>query len=133
MDDILIDCIRCVEKNLGNHYRENIYQNALYIELNMRGYLVQTEVIVPVFYRNVYVGFERADVVIYDNSGKIVSILELKSQTSKLGTKEINQLRKYLINLNCDSGILVNFYENLQIIKVNKNSQETIKISPQTT
>ena len=126
MDEILIECIRCVEKEISNYYKENIYQNSLYIELNMRGYLVQTEVIVPVFYKNVYVGFERADIVVFDKSGNILKVLELKSQNTRLGPKEINQLRKYLINLKCDSGILVNFYDNLEIIKVNKTSHQKI-------
>jgi GxxExxY protein len=126
MDEILIECIRCVENELSNYYKENIYQNSLYIELNVRGYLVQTEVIVPVFYKNVYVGFERADIVVFDKSGNIIKVLELKSQTSRIGTKEINQLRKYLINLNCESGILVNFYDKLEIIKVTKTSHEKI-------
>ena len=59
----ILECINVVNKELGNHYKENIYQYALYVELNLRGYLVQTEVIVPIFYKGVYVGFERADVV----------------------------------------------------------------------
>ena len=126
MDEILIECIRCVENELSNYYKENIYQNSLYTELNVRGYLVQTEVIVPVFYKNVYVGFERADIVVFDKSGNIIKVLELKSQTSRIGTKEINQLRKYLINLKCESGILVNFYDKIEIIKVTKTSHEKI-------
>ena len=55
MDNIL-ECIHVVEKELGKHYKENIYQYALYIELNLRGYLVQTEVMLPIHYKGVYVG-----------------------------------------------------------------------------
>jgi len=114
----ILECIKTVEKELGNHYRENIYQFALYIELNLNGYLVQTEVMIPIYYKGVYVGFERADIVIYNQEGEIQYILELKSQNSRLASKEITQLRKYLKNTGCEIGILVNFYESLEIIKV---------------
>ena len=122
----IVDCIKNVEYILGNHYKENIYQFALYTELNLRGYMVQTEVIVPVYYKSVYVGFERADLVIYNKDTTIMCILELKSQNSRLGNKEINQLRKYLNNTSTEYGILVNFYESLEMIRVNKISHQKI-------
>ena len=126
LQEDLVDCINKVEKELGNHYKENIYQNALSVELNIRGYLIQTEVIVPIFYNNVYVGFERADIVIYDKQGIIMTILELKSQSARISSKEINQLKKYLKNLKCNTGILVNFYEHLETVKVSAERHEKI-------
>lgn len=122
----IVDCIKNVEHILGNHYKENIYQFALYTELNLRGYMVQTEVIVPVYYKSVYVGFERADLVIYNKDATIMCILELKSQNARLGNKEINQLRKYLNNTSTEYGILVNFYESLEMVRVNKISHQKI-------
>ena len=126
MDNIL-ECIYTVEKELGKHYKENIYQYALYVELNLRGYLVQTEVMLPIHYKGVYVGFERADIVIYDTSGNIACILELKSQNARLGSKEIMQLRKYLKNTGCENGILINFYESLEIVNVDHSFSQKIK------
>tara|TARA_R110002072_G_scaffold135229_1_gene276413 strand:- start:6368 stop:6754 length:387 start_codon:yes stop_codon:yes gene_type:complete len=128
MEEIL-KCIRTVESELGNHYRENIYQFALYVELNLYGYLVQTEVMIPIHYKGVYVGFERADIVIYDKMGNIEYILELKSQSTRLASKEIMQLRKYLKNTGCSNGLLINFYETLEIIKVDQESSQKINCS----
>ena len=122
----ILECIHTVEIELGNHYRENIYQFALYVELNLNGYIVQTEVMIPIYYKGVYVGFERADIVIYNEEGKIQYILELKSQNSRLASKEIMQLRKYLKNTGCEMGMLVNFYESLEIIKVNHELSQKI-------
>lgn len=116
----LIESIKEVEKELGNHYKENLYQNALYTELNKRMYLCQTEVIVPVYYKEVYIGFERADIVLYKENNPYL-IIELKSQNQRLASKEINQLKKYMVNLKCKYGILVNFYESLEIIKVTED------------
>jgi|TARA_B110000208_G_scaffold27660_1_gene36196 GxxExxY protein len=119
------DSIYSVEKELGNYYKENIYQSALAVELQMKGIIIQTEVVVPILYKNVNVGYERADIVVY-NENCIYTIIELKSQNSRISTKEINQLKKYLNNLGCDSGILVNFYDSLEIYLVDKFSHKKI-------
>lgn len=126
--DKILQCIHTVNNELGNHYKENIYQFALYVELNLCGYLVQTEVMIPVYYKGVYIGFERADIVLYDKMGNIEYILELKSQNSRLASKEIMQLRKYLKNTGCKSGLLVNFYETLEIINVGHEFHKKINV-----
>lgn len=123
MEKIFEDVIRFikeVESVLGNHYKENIYQNALYYELNDNSYISQTEVVVPIVYKNFHVGFERADIVIYQN-GIPTFIIELKSQNQRLTHKEIQQIKKYMKNLNCTHGILVNYYETLEIIKISND------------
>ena len=122
----IIKCINTVSSELGNYYKENIYQSALYLELNLCGYISQTEVIVPIIYKGYYLGFERADIVLYDTEGKIINILELKSQNSRVTLKEITQLRKYLKNLNCEEGILVNFYDKLEIYRVKEDSYHKV-------
>ena len=122
----VIDCIKIVSDELGGHYKENIYQSALYLEMNLKGYITQTEVVVPIIYKGYYLGFERADVVVYNQDGKITNIIELKSQNSRITSKEINQLRKYLKNLNCNNGILVNFYEKLEIYEVNQETSRKV-------
>ena len=125
MDDI-VNCIKTVSNELGFHYKENIYQSALYLEMNLKGYITQTEVIAPIIYKGYYLGFERADIVVYNKEGKITNIMELKSQNARITSKEINQLRKYLKNLNCETGILVNFYETLEIYIVTQASSRTV-------
>lgn len=122
----VLECIKTVSDELGGYYKENIYQSALYFELNLRGQITQTEVVVPITYKGYYLGFERADIVLYNSNGKITNILELKSQNSRITSKEINQLRKYLKNLNCNNGILVNFYETLEIYEVNQETSRKV-------
>jgi len=125
MDEI-IKCIKTVSNELGFHYKENIYQSALYFEMNLTGYITQTEVVVPINYKGYYLGFERADVVVYSEEGKITNILELKSQNSRITSKEIIQLRKYLKNLNCETGILVNFFETLEIYIITQETSRKV-------
>jgi len=126
--DKIIECIKTVESLLGNCYKENIYQSALCVELNLNGFIIQSEVIVPIMYKGHNVGYERADIVVYsgDSPGKIICILELKSQNTRLSSKEINQLKKYIFNLHSEVGLLVNFYETMEIIKVHQYSHSKI-------
>lgn len=124
MDEIIKHVLE-VSSNLGNYYKENVYQSALSVELQMNGKIIQTEVVVPIIYKGVNIGFERADIVLYED-GILKYIIELKSQSSRLSSKEINQLRKYLINLNCENGILVNFYDKLEMIHVDKINHRKI-------
>lgn len=125
MIEHIISIIKNVTTVLGNHYKESIYQSALMVDFNNNNYVVQSEVVLPIKYQNVTVGYERADIVIYENFEPSL-VLELKSQNSRLGSKEIGQIRRYMNNLNCEKGILVNFYETLEIVEVGKTSHKKI-------
>ena len=117
MQDI-IKCIKNVNEALGNYYKENVYQAALCVELNLSGILFQSEVVLPIKYKGICIGYERADIVIYSKDGVPDCIIELKSQNTKLSSKEINQLKKYIKNLGCNNGLLVNFFDGIEIFNI---------------
>lgn len=94
---------------LGGGYKENLYQTALSIEYSNTGINHSLEVVIPVLYKGQYIGFERADIVIYNNSVSSV-IIEIKAQHTAVSKKEFNQLNKYLVNTNTNTGYLVNFF-----------------------
>lgn len=114
----IVECLNNVNKTLGNYYKENVYQAALCVELNLAGILFQSEVVLPIKYKGICIGYERADIVIYSKEGIPEFIIELKSQNTKLSSKEVNQLKKYIKNLNCNNGLLVNFFDDIEIIYV---------------
>lgn len=91
---------------LGPYYKENIYVSAMCIHLRNNNIQFQSEVIVPINYQGIQVGYERADIVIYE---PFRCILEFKAQTQNLSTKEMAQLIKYQKNLDFEDGILINF------------------------
>ena len=93
-------------EELGSSYKEHIYVNAMCIHLRNENFLFQTEVIVPINYKGVQLGYERADIVVYE---PIKCILEFKAQTQSIAKKEIAQLTKYKKNLDINNGILINF------------------------
>ena len=87
---IVTDAAADVYDELGGGLSECIYQNALSIALRARGCAVETEVVVPVFYKEAYVGFVRPDIVV----NKQV-VLELKAVV-KITESHISQTRGYL-------------------------------------
>jgi GxxExxY protein len=125
MEDI-IKCLKNVNKTLGNYYKENVYQGALCVELNLSGILFQSEVVLPIKYKGISIGYERADIVIYSKESVPEIIIELKSQNTKISSKEVNQLRKYIKNLNCKNGLLVNFFDDIEIYLVTELSHSKI-------
>ena len=112
--------------DLGSNYKEHIYVNAMCVHLRNENFLFHTEVIVPIIYKNVQLGYERADIVIYE---PIKCILEFKAQTQNISKKEINQLSKYMKNLNINNGILINFGNingKLEYIDLQENDSKKI-------
>jgi GxxExxY protein len=105
-----LNCIKefseIIISTLGSHYKEHIYVNAMCIHLRNENILFGSEVIVPIMYQNVQVGYERADIIIYE---PIKCVIEFKAQTQSLSKKELNQLIKYQNNLDIQYGILINF------------------------
>ena len=118
---IVAEAAAHVYDELGGGLSESIYQNALSIALRARGCAVETEVVVPVFYQDAYVGFVRPDIVV----NKQV-VLELKAVV-KITESHLLQTRGYLRWLprtpnwsvgiqSCTRGAVLNFgAEGLEI------------------
>ena len=90
-------------EELGSSYKEHIYVNAMCVHLRSK-YLFQTEVIVPINYMGVQLGYERADIVIYEPI-KCILNLRHKLKYFKKRNWTINKVQK---NLNSNDGILIN-------------------------
>jgi len=125
--DPFVKITKDIFDSLGGFYKENIYHSAFEIELRNSGICFQSEVICPIVYKGIQVGFERADIVIYSEN-KMDFVIEFKAQIGKTGNKEIQQLRKYLKNFNVETGLLINFSSALEIIKVTQEDYYILKI-----
>lgn len=85
---------------------ESVYEKALVRELKLRGLEVQTQLPVPIIYKDAVVGDElRIDILV---EGEL--IVELKS-VEEFKPVYFKQLRTYLKLLNKDVGLLINFGE----------------------
>ena len=95
-----------VHRRLGPGLLETAYRKCLAYELRKRGFEVEEEKVVPVFYDEVYLecGF-RADLLV---SGLVV--VEAKAKTA-LHPVDSAQTLSHLRLLNLRMGLLINFHE----------------------
>ena len=98
-----------VHKELGPVLLESVYQLCMVIELRIMGIKVQSEVPLPIFYREQKIHEEgfRLDLLVEDTI-----IVELKS-VDKVQDVHKKQLLTYLRLANKPLGLLINFNETL--------------------
>jgi len=108
--ETIVDCAKTVRKHFVPGYEENVYKNALYVELTDAGLSVETEVRFNVSYKGHIVGAYKADMIV---ERKVV--VELKATAALVPMNEV-QLVNYLTATGIDDGILINFgSERIQI------------------
>ena len=108
--ETIIDCAKTVRRHLVPGYEENVYKNAMFIELTDAGLTVETEVSFNVSYKGHVIGSYRADMIV---EKKVV--VELKAISTLVPINEV-QLVNYLTTTGIDDGILINFgSERIQI------------------
>ena len=92
-----------VYNELGYGFLEKVYQNYLYLELKNKGYKVEAQKKILVYYKGIEVGEYYADLLVED-----VIILELKAADCIVKDFE-NQILNYLRGTDCEVGLLLNF------------------------
>ncbi len=102
----ILECLYEVHSQLGPGLLESIYEEAAARELAERGFNVERQVVVPVFYKGERLATDfRLDLIV-DNK----VILEIKSVVEYKKVFE-KQLYTYLVLKNCELGYVVNFNE----------------------
>ncbi len=99
----IIKSFYTVYNELGFGFLENVYQNALYIELKSRGFQVEARKQIKVYFKDTIVGVYYADLIVND-----CVILELKA-SEFLELEHETQLINYLKATDAEVGILLNF------------------------
>lgn len=99
-----------VHKNLGAGLLESAYEYCLKTELEMQGHKVETQVDLPLYYKNIPTGkYYKIDLLVDDKV-----IVELKAVESILPIHEV-QLVTYLKLTGKALGLLINF--NVAVLK----------------
>ncbi len=101
-----------VYNQLGYGFLEKVYQNAMYFELKSKGYKVEAQKQIKVYFKNQLVGEYYTDLLIED---KI--ILELKA-CEVLMNVHVAQLMNYLKATNIEVGLLLNFGEEPEFKRI---------------
>ena len=103
LTNVIIKTFYEVYNELGYGFLEKVYQNYLYLELKNKGYKVEAQKKILVYYKGIEVGEYYADLLVED-----VIILELKAADCIVKDFE-NQILNYLRGTDCEVGLLLNF------------------------
>ena len=117
LTDGILNVFYEIYNELGYGFLEKVYQNAVYIELKNKGYFVETQKKIKVFYKGNVVGEYYADLVVND-----LVILELKAADYLVEAFEW-QLINYLRGTDCE--VMRHPKETAQI----KSQKQTIKFA----
>ncbi len=105
----IIGCAMNVHRQLGNGFREIVYQRCLYIELKKMGLECKREVPMEIFYESEWVGTKKLDIIV----GQKV-LIEIKV-LPELNKTSYSQVINYLKVFDLEVGLLLNFgMESLQ-------------------
>jgi GxxExxY protein len=106
----LIECANRVFADLGSGYSESIYHSAMEVEFRHRGIHYETKVVIPIKYLHKNVGFGIADLIVCDDDGNNIAIIELKAVTYAPRAQERAQVATYLRSRpDVHFGLLINF------------------------
>ena len=92
-----------VYNELEYGFLEKVYQNSMQIELKNKGYKVEAQNKIKVYYKGTEVGEYYADLIVEN-----LIILELKAVDYIVKDFE-NQILNYLRSTDCEVGLLLNF------------------------
>ncbi|MFZ4741758.1 MAG: GxxExxY protein [Bacteroidales bacterium] len=122
LTDSIIKVFYDVYNELGYGFLEKVYQNSMYLELKERGFNVEANKQIKVYYKGLEVGLYYADLLV---ENKV--ILELKTSNAIIDEYE-NQIINYLKGTNIEVGLLLNFGVKPEFIrKVFNNSRKNLR------
>jgi GxxExxY protein len=103
LTDRILNTFYFVYNELGYGFLEKVYQNSLFLELEARGFKVEPQKQIKVYFKGVKVGEYYADMVVDD-----LVILELKTAEG-IALEHEAQLLNYLKGTEVEVGLLLNF------------------------
>ncbi|MBK9224658.1 MAG: GxxExxY protein [Flavobacterium sp.] len=103
LTNVIIKTFYEVYNELGYGFLEKVYQNSLFLELKNKGFKVEAQKKISVYYKGIEVGEYYADLIVED-----LVILELKAAEYIVKDFE-NQILNYLRSTDCEVGLLLNF------------------------
>ncbi|NVO20893.1 MAG: GxxExxY protein [Bacteroidetes bacterium] len=119
LTDSILRTFYDVYNALGFGFHEKVYQNSMYLELGCRGYKVESQKQIKVYYKGCQVGEYFADLIVNE-----CVILELKAAEAIVPEFEM-QLINYLRGTDAEVGLLLNFGKKAEFRrKVFENSRK---------
>lgn len=114
-----------IYNQLGYGFLEKVYQNAMFFELKSKGYKVEAQKPIKVYFKNQLVGEYNADLLVDD---KI--IIELKA-CEVLMNVHVAQLMNYLKATKIEVGLLLNFGEEPEFKRIIYTNDRKMNLNKQ--
>jgi GxxExxY protein len=92
---------------LGSGHPEIVYDRAMQVGLRLEGFTYESQKVIELKYRGLYVGEGYPDLIVHLDSKKVV--VELKAVAAKMGACEVRQVQNYMKILGVEHGLLINF------------------------
>lgn len=119
LTDAILKAFYDVYNELGYGFLEKVYQNSMYLELKSRGFQVEAQKPIKVYYKGNIVGEYYADLIVNN-----LVILELKAVAFLVEEFEW-QILNYLRGTEMEVGLLLNFGKKPEFLrKVYENSRK---------
>ena len=125
LSEAIIGAAITVHRELGPGFLEQVYENALSLELQGRGIPIQRQLPVSVVYRGVEVRQHRLDLVVDKRL-----VVELKAVRA-LDNVHFAIVRSYLNAISLDHGLILNFAKTtLEIKRVARSTRDSVMTPP---
>jgi GxxExxY protein len=100
-----------VYNEMGHGFLEKVYQNAMIVELQSRGFEIESQKRINVYYKRTIVGEYIPDIIVNNSV-----IVELKCE-EYINESHQAQLINYLKSTECEVGLLLNFGNDPQFLR----------------
>lgn len=114
-----------VYNELGSGFLEKVYQNAMYFELKDKGFKVEAQKQIKVYFKKQLVGEYFSDLLVEDKV-----IVELKA-TKMLMNVHMAQIMNYLKATEIEVGLLLNFGEEPEFKRVIYTNDRKVNLKNQ--
>lgn len=98
-----------VSKELKKGFSESVYEEALCIELQLKGIQYSTQEVIPITYKDRYVGQNRLDIILHS---WLKIIIELKATSNAIKPDERWQVVRYMSRKDYLYGVVINFNQS---------------------
>jgi GxxExxY protein len=106
----IVEICHEVSRAMKKGYSEGVYEQAVCIELQERNIHYTQQEILPLMYKNCYIGLIRLDILL---TSWLPFILELKAKVGVINSEEKWQLVRYMQRKGVPYGAVVNFSQSM--------------------
>jgi GxxExxY protein len=105
----LMEICNAVSKELKKGFSENVYEEALCVELQLKGIQYTTQETIPITYKGRYIGNNRLDIILHT---WLPIIVELKATSTAIKAEEKWQVVRYMSRKDYPYGVVINFNQS---------------------